>query len=77
MSFTPLAFTGVSQFSTDFQSIMDRAVKIAQLPITALQNRDGDALQKKALLSGISAGVSGLATSLDALGISAADKLDQ
>lgn len=68
MSFTPLAFTGVSQFSNDFQSIMDRAVKIAQLPIQALQNRDGDALQKKALLSGISAGVSGLASSLEALG---------
>jgi flagellar hook-associated protein 2 len=68
MSFTPLAFTGVSQFSNDFQAIMERAVKIAQLPITALQNRTGDALQKKTLLSGVSAGVSGLAASLDALG---------
>ncbi len=71
MSFTPLAFTGVSQFSNDFQSIMERAVKIAQLPITALQNRTGDALQKKALLSSVSAGVSGLAASLEALGATA------
>ena len=68
MSFTPLTFTGVSQFSTDFQSIMDRAMKIAQLPITALQNRDGDALQKKTLLGGITSGVSGLAASIEALG---------
>lgn len=68
MSFTPLAFTGVSQFSNDFQAIMERAVKIAQLPIQALQNRDVDALQKKTLLSSISAGVSGLASSLEALG---------
>jgi flagellar hook-associated protein 2 len=44
------------------------------LPITALQNRDGDALQKKALLSGISAGVSGLAASLEGLGQTADNK---
>lgn len=68
MSFSPLTFTGVSQFSADFQSIMDRAVKIAQLPIQALQNRDSDVIQKKTLLSGVSAGVSGLAASLESLG---------
>jgi flagellar capping protein FliD len=33
-----LYFTGVSQFSSDFQSILTRAQQIAQLPITALQN---------------------------------------
>jgi flagellar hook-associated protein 2 len=64
----------VSQFSSDFQTIMERAVKIAQLPIQALQNRDGDILQKKTLLSGLAAGVSGLASSLDALGQTAANK---
>jgi flagellar hook-associated protein 2 len=53
---------------------MERAVKIAQLPIQALQNRDGDILQKKTLLSGLAAGVSGLASSLDALGQTAANK---
>ena len=68
MSFTPLTFTGVSQFSSDFQTIMDRAVKIAQLPITALQNRDSDVIQKKGLLNGMSGGVSALAASLEALG---------
>jgi flagellar hook-associated protein 2 len=68
MSFTPLAFTGVSQFSNDFQSIMERAVKIAQLPIQAMQNRGVDTLQKKALLGGVSAATSDLATSLETLG---------
>jgi len=74
MSFTPLTFTGVSQFSADFQTIMERAVKIAQLPMQALQNRDADVIQKKALLSGVSAGVSGLASSLEALGRTAQNK---
>jgi flagellar hook-associated protein 2 len=68
MSFTPLSFTGVSQFSADFQTIAERAVKIAQLPITALQNRDADTIQKKGLLSGFSSGVVNLAASLEALG---------
>lgn len=74
MSLTPLTFTGVSQFSADFQTIMDRAVKIAQLPIQALQNRDGDVLQKKTLLSGVSAGVSQLASSLETLGQTATNR---
>ena len=74
MSFTPLTFTGVSQFSSDFQTIMDRAVKIAQLPIQALQNRDGDVLHKKTLLGGVSQAVTGLASSLEALGQSATNR---
>ena len=74
MSISPLTFTGVSQFSSDFQTIMERAVKIAQLPIQALQNRDGDVLQKKALLGGVSAAVSGLASTLETLGQTAANK---
>ncbi|MFM2125454.1 MAG: flagellar hook-associated protein 2 [Acidobacteriota bacterium] len=67
MSLSPLTFTGVSQFSNDFQTILDRAVKIAQVPIQAAQNRDADVIQKKTLLSGFSAGVSGLASTLEAL----------
>jgi flagellar hook-associated protein 2 len=74
MSISPLTVTGVSKFSSDLQSIMDRAVKIAQLPITALQNRDGDALQQKTLLAGLSSGVSGLADSLEALGQTAQNR---
>lgn len=37
---TPLYFTGVSQYSSDFQEIIQRAVQIAQLPITSLQNQE-------------------------------------
>ncbi len=74
MSFTPLTFTGVSQFSADFQTILDRAVKIAELPIKALQNRDIDVIQKKTLLSGVSVAVDGLAESLEALGKTATNR---
>ncbi len=33
-----LYFTGISEYSSDFQSILARAQQIAQIPITALQN---------------------------------------
>jgi len=68
MSLSPLTFTGVSQFSTDFQTILDRAVRIAQLPVQALQNRTSDVLQKKLLLGQLSGSVAGLADSLKAVG---------
>ena len=67
MSLSPLTFTGVSQFSADFQTILDRAVKIAQLPIQAAQNRDADVIQKKTLLSGFTSAVNGLSSTLEAL----------
>lgn len=38
MSITPLAFTGISSYGQDFQTILQRAVDIASLPIKALQN---------------------------------------
>lgn len=65
MSLSPLTITGVSQFSADFQTIMDRAVKIAQLPIQQLQNRNVDTLRKKTLLSGVSEAVGNLAKALE------------
>jgi hypothetical protein len=36
---TPLQFTGISQFSSDYQAILTRADAIAQLPVRALQNQ--------------------------------------
>lgn len=74
MGFTPLTISGVSQFSSDFQTIMDRAVKIAQLPIQQLQNRDSDAIQKKTLLSGVSSAVDNLASALDEIADTAKKK---
>lgn len=36
MGLTPLAFTGISSFSQDFQTILKRAVDIAALPAKML-----------------------------------------
>lgn len=68
MSFSPLTFTGVSNFSEDFQTIMNRATQIAGLPITALQNQQKDLLQQKLLVSNLSGSVGSLASSVSALG---------
>jgi len=68
MSITPLTFTGISQYSTDFQTILNRAVQIAQIPVQQLQNKDSDVLQRKTLLGGLSTAVSGLSDALGALG---------
>ncbi len=64
MSFTPLTFSGVSKYSTDFQSILTRATSIASLPLTALQNQNSDVIQQEAQLSSLSTSISGLGRSL-------------
>jgi flagellar hook-associated protein 2 len=68
MSFAPLTFTGISSFSEDFQTILNRATQIASLPITALQNQQKDLLQQKILVTNLSGAVDSLASSVSALG---------
>jgi flagellar hook-associated protein 2 len=63
-----LSFTGVSQYSSDFQTILNRAVQIAQIPVTQLQNKDSNLLQQKTLLGSLQSSVAALASSLDSLG---------
>jgi len=70
---TPLTFTGLSSFSNDFQTILTRAVSIAQLPITALQNQQSNILQEKQLTTGLASVVADLATSVTNLGTVAAN----
>lgn len=68
MSLSPLSFTGVSTFSEDFQQILDRAVRIASLPIQQLQNQQADLIQQKMLVSNLSAAVGALAAKVSNLG---------
>jgi hypothetical protein len=71
-----LSFTGISQFSNDFQTILNRAVAIAQLPVTALQNQQANILQEKQLSTSFETAVSALAatvTNLGAIGASSSD----
>src|SRR5205823_4358197 len=65
---SPLTFTGVSKFSDDFQSILNRAVQIAKIPVTQLQSKDTHLLQQKTLLAGLQSSVASVASSLTALG---------
>ncbi|MEO8657475.1 MAG: flagellar filament capping protein FliD [Bryobacteraceae bacterium] len=74
MSLTPLTFTGISIYSSDFQSIMDRAVSIATIPIKALQNQQTDLVQKKMLVGNLSTAADKLASSLKSLGSLASKK---
>jgi flagellar hook-associated protein 2 len=72
--FTPLTLNGVSQYSSDLQSILNRAVQIAQIPITALQNKDSDTLTRETELGTLSTAVTSFASSLSALGSVAANQ---
>ena len=74
MSTAPLQFTGISTFSSDFQTILSRAVAIATIPVKQLQNQQSDDLSKKQLLIGLNSVVSALGNSLTSLGTLAASQ---
>ncbi len=63
-----LTFTGISTYSSDFQSILDREKKILQLPVTALQNKQTANVTKKQALVGLNPAVANLASAVAALG---------
>ncbi len=64
----PITFTGVSNYSSDFQSILARQVSIAQIPITALQNTESNDTSELSLLSGLSGAVATLGSTVASLG---------
>jgi flagellar hook-associated protein 2 len=74
MSFTPLTFTGISTYSSDFQTVLERAVKIASLPLTALHNENTDLLARKTQLSAVGNSVSDLTSALESLGKISSEK---
>jgi flagellar hook-associated protein 2 len=68
LSITPITLTGISTYASDFQSILNRAVQIADIPLTALQNSDTTVLQEKTDMGTLSGTVATLASSLQSLG---------
>ena len=62
--FTPITLNGVSQYSSDLQSVLNRAVQIAQIPVQELQNQDSNMQQQESILGTFQTDVSALATSL-------------
>ena len=68
MSIQPLTFTGVSSLSDSLQSVLNRAVSIASIPLQQLQNHDADVLQRQTLLGGLSTAVDNLGSAVAKLG---------
>jgi flagellar hook-associated protein 2 len=64
----PITLTSVSPFSSDFQSVLNRAVSIANLPVQQLQNQDTNVQSQQAELATLGTVVSNFQTSLTALG---------
>ena len=69
MATSPLTFTGVSRFSDDLQAILQRAVRIASLPIQRMQLDQKKILEQKTALGTLNAAVTGLTDSFASLGL--------
>src|SRR5438477_4508159 len=68
-----LVFTGISKYSSDLQTILQRAVSIAQLPVKKLQNTQADNLSKKQALIALNPSVANLGAAVASLGTLAAN----
>lgn len=65
---TSVPFTGISQYASDFQSLLNKAVQVAQIPITQLQTEDSSVLSEESALSTLQTDVASLATAMQTLG---------
>ena len=65
---TPLTINGISQYASDFQSILTRSVQVANIPIQRLQNQQTLIEQQMSAASGLSGAVAAVATDLGNLG---------
>lgn len=65
---TPLYFTGVSTYSNDFQSIIQRAVQIADLPVQSLETRQAAIGGQEQALNTLEPAVSALGADVTNLG---------
>jgi flagellar hook-associated protein 2 len=74
VSIAPLKFTGVSTYSADLQTVLNRAVSIASIPLNALQNEATDNLQRKTMLGSFNSALGNLESSLRSLGTVASQK---
>ena len=57
MSLTPLTFSGISQYSTDFQSILTRVTTVASFPLNQLKNEQSDIAVKRQLTTELNSSV--------------------
>ncbi len=64
----PQTFTGVSKYSSDMQSILQRTQQIAQIPVTALQNDQATLKSEVTALTSLQSAVSTLSSTIGSLG---------
>ncbi len=69
MSLTPISFTGFSEFSDDFQSILQTTFEVASLPIQQLQTEQTINLAQQQALGALSAVVANLESEFASLGL--------
>ena len=69
MATSPLTFTGISRFSEDLRTILQRAVNIASLPIQKMQLDQRRVLEQKTALGSLGALVSDLTSGFASLGL--------
>lgn len=60
-------FSGNSRYASDFQSIIDRSVAIASLPMTALQQQRSNTASEQSAISSLATKFSALRTAMDKL----------
>ncbi len=65
---TSTGFTGVSQYASDFQAELSKALTVAQIPVTLLQSQDTNVISKETALGNLNAAATALGTSLTSLG---------
>ena len=61
-------FTGASRYATDFQSVIDRSVNIASLPMLQMQQSKATTSDQNAAVQALDSKVSSLQTALKSLG---------
>lgn len=67
-SSTPLYFTGLSTYSSDFQSIIQRAVQIADLPVQSLENQESTVDAQQQALNALQPAVTAVGNDVTNLG---------
>jgi len=69
MGLPPISFTGFSEFSDDFQVILERTFEAASLPVTQLQSRQSRLITQQQLLGELRGSLETLESDFSALGL--------
>jgi flagellar hook-associated protein 2 len=74
-SITPVTLTGVSQYSADYQAVLNQAGTVAEIPLNALTTEDTSVLAANTALGTIETAATGLFTSLQTLSTDASSQV--